>query len=225
MKKWTKQAGFTLVELIVVLVILAILASLLVPALTGYVDKAKQQAVVADARNAWTAAQAAMSECYALYPECFTKQPNAQNTGYINSCRYTATIDGKTLTGLGRVTSGTLRSLQNNANDTNEKGTSSRRIALQVLKYLASEGKNGTYLFYDGSGNGNYGKDDCSLAGYIGSEKTTSRSTFIQILHTNKGQLVAMNFAKDGYMVTIIPGKEISCERNGKYINATESRA
>ena len=34
------KKGFTLVELIVVLVILAILAALLIPALTGYIDKA-----------------------------------------------------------------------------------------------------------------------------------------------------------------------------------------
>lgn len=40
-KKLKEKKGFTLVELIVVLVILAILAALLIPALTGYIDKAK----------------------------------------------------------------------------------------------------------------------------------------------------------------------------------------
>lgn len=42
MAKNNKRRGFTLVELIVVLVILAILAALLIPALTGYIDKAKK---------------------------------------------------------------------------------------------------------------------------------------------------------------------------------------
>ena len=44
MKRMNKSSkkGFTLVELIVVLVILAILAAMLVPALTGYIKRARQ---------------------------------------------------------------------------------------------------------------------------------------------------------------------------------------
>ena len=45
-----KKNGFTLVELIVVLVILAVLAALLVPALTGYIDKARKSQVIAETR-------------------------------------------------------------------------------------------------------------------------------------------------------------------------------
>ena len=58
------KKGFTLVELIVVLVILAILAALLVPALTGYIDKAKEQSLVSEASMVLTAAQATVSEAY-----------------------------------------------------------------------------------------------------------------------------------------------------------------
>ena len=46
-KKLKDKKGFTLVELIVVLVILAILAALLVPALTGYIDKANNEKIIA----------------------------------------------------------------------------------------------------------------------------------------------------------------------------------
>ena len=59
------KKGFTLVELIVVLVILAILAALLVPALTGYIDKAKEQSIIAETRQAVLAAQTLADEAYA----------------------------------------------------------------------------------------------------------------------------------------------------------------
>lgn len=63
-KKKAKK-GFTLVELIVVLVILAILAALLIPALTGYIDKARKSQVIAETRMITQAVQAEMSELYA----------------------------------------------------------------------------------------------------------------------------------------------------------------
>lgn len=64
MKKKNNK-GFTLVELIVVLVILAILAAILVPALLGYIDRAKEQQIVLNARSVYTAAQAEFSDAYA----------------------------------------------------------------------------------------------------------------------------------------------------------------
>lgn len=63
-KKLKNKKGFTLVELIVVLVILAILAALLVPALTGYIDKAREQSLTSEASMVLTAAQATVSESY-----------------------------------------------------------------------------------------------------------------------------------------------------------------
>ena len=64
-KRRSKKGGFTLVELIVVLVILAILAALLIPALTGYIDKAKEKNVIAETRQIVMAAQTLADETYA----------------------------------------------------------------------------------------------------------------------------------------------------------------
>ena len=64
MQKLKKRGGFTLVELIVVLVILAILAALLIPALTGYIDKSKRDQVVAETRMLHEAVQTVASEAY-----------------------------------------------------------------------------------------------------------------------------------------------------------------
>lgn len=63
-KRRSKKGGFTLVELIVVLVILAILAALLIPALTGYIDKAKQKQIIAETRQVVMAAQTLVDEAY-----------------------------------------------------------------------------------------------------------------------------------------------------------------
>lgn len=63
-KKLKDKKGFTLVELIVVLVILAILAALLVPALTGYIDKANKNKITSECRQIVVAAQTEVSEAY-----------------------------------------------------------------------------------------------------------------------------------------------------------------
>ena len=62
MKKSSK--GFTLVEMIVVLVILAIMAALLIPGMTKWIDKAKEKSTLVAARTAVLAAQTIMSEHY-----------------------------------------------------------------------------------------------------------------------------------------------------------------
>ncbi len=66
MKKLGKSSkkGFTLVELIVVLVILAVLAAMLVPALVGYIDKAKAEKEFQTASTVYAAAQAVITEAY-----------------------------------------------------------------------------------------------------------------------------------------------------------------
>lgn len=66
MKKLSKDnKGFTLVEMIVVLVILAILAAILIPGLLGYIDDAKQKKLEIHGKAVYTAAQAVASKNYA----------------------------------------------------------------------------------------------------------------------------------------------------------------
>ncbi|MDD3745045.1 MAG: type II secretion system protein [Anaerostipes sp.] len=103
----SKKKGFTLVELIVVLVILAILIALLVPALTGYIDKAKEKSVAADARMMLEAVQTEESDAYAKsskggYAVKTDATPTAamntlaeQETSTYTSCKYNTNDKGK----------------------------------------------------------------------------------------------------------------------------------
>lgn len=94
-KRRSKKGGFTLVELIVVLVILAILAALLIPALTGYIDKAKQKRIVAETRQVVMAAQTLADEDYA--------NGIADATGDKATCKGTNILSLAELSGKGTV--------------------------------------------------------------------------------------------------------------------------
>lgn len=59
-----KKKGFTLVEIIVVLVIMAILLAIAIPSILGYVQKAEDQKILAKARNVLLAAKGEAVELY-----------------------------------------------------------------------------------------------------------------------------------------------------------------
>jgi len=96
MKKNNK--GFTLVELIVVLVILAILAAILVPALLGYIDKAREGQYAEEAHSIITAYQAWETEEYSKLKDA----PTSPNLDYVN-----AIVSPTKVTTVGTVYCGT----------------------------------------------------------------------------------------------------------------------
>lgn len=82
LKSKNRKRGFTLVEVIVVLVILAILAAIMIPALTGWIEKSKKKTVIAETRNLHQAVQAVTSE---LYGTSEWKAPTGKNYIIANS--------------------------------------------------------------------------------------------------------------------------------------------
>ncbi|MBR4493394.1 MAG: type II secretion system protein [Clostridiales bacterium] len=74
------KRAFTLVELIVVLVILAVIAAMLIPALTGYIKTARRAKYVRAADEARIASQAIMTELYAMGSESALSKTTGSGT-------------------------------------------------------------------------------------------------------------------------------------------------
>lgn len=92
------RGGFTLVELIVVLVILGVLATFAVPALTGYIDSAKEKQAVSETQACVITATRQGAQKYALVQNAsITGKSDGANA--LTNWAGTLTNEGPTVTG------------------------------------------------------------------------------------------------------------------------------
>lgn len=159
-RKMKNQKGFTLVELIVVLVILAILAAMLVPALTGYIDKANEEKVIATTRQVVMAAQTEVSETYAS--KTLTNNATITIAGKVitnadsaSTAFTTPEVDGKEIVKLAEVAtldaSDNLTGLKNSISEIvityTDKGHVSKVVVKQGTKTCTYTESTGAYTF------------------------------------------------------------------------------
>lgn len=213
MKSAKNNKGFTLVELIVVLVILAILAAILVPALLGYIDRAKRAQTIMNARNFYMAAQSAIAEHYAVnYDKILVTTSQyydvdaKENVARISNGAFKDALDGRTFDDV-------------DTNETHKMSTFNIEMCRRMLEYLDSDKKKGSAITFT-SNTLPAGKKPSE---YYSSAKNKGQP-MVAIYYNSKGKVVRVEYADESlYKVTIRNG-QLTIEEDGQFMKEVKGK-
>ena len=181
------RRGFTLVELVVVLVILGIAASFAVPALTGYIDTSKEKKAVSEAQACVMAATRIAAQNYALVQNA-SVAGNAENAAALTNWAGPLEANAPEVTG-GKVAL------------TEGSGMYLLDVASPPAGSIAT-----TTIAADAGVKGTVQGMTCNASGQVLYLVYTSADG-IQVVYTNAGTTASVNIGSDEAVVVPTPKK------------------
>lgn len=181
------RRGFTLVELIVVLVILGVLATFAVPALTGYIDSAKEKQAVSEAQACVMTATRQGAQNYALVQNA-SVAGNAENAAALTNWAGPLEANAPEVTG-GKVAL------------TEGSGMYLLDVASPPAGSIAT-----TTIAADAGVKGTVQGMTCNASGQVLYLVYTSADG-IQVVYTNAGTTASVNIGSDEAVVVPTPKK------------------
>ncbi|PJI07332.1 MULTISPECIES: prepilin-type N-terminal cleavage/methylation domain-containing protein [Clostridium] len=114
MKNSTKRKGFTLIELIIVIAIIAILAAILVPSVSAYKKKAEKSSIQASARTLSHAIDAYNADDHVSEIDSYNSSAQKLIVGDINPAKVPSCLKDKSKDQIDNIASGNFTIVKEN---------------------------------------------------------------------------------------------------------------